>query len=139
MQGFQDDFLQRRIAYAVRGTGLAVLVGGANVVDVLFIPCWNGFTHHTCAALATEYHAAEKLYRILVGACAGVQAEHFLNAAKIGAVDDRFVVILNDDPFALRFCETLMHLVARSSSLTLRQNADVDRIFEDADNGTGRP
>ena len=112
---------------------------GADVVDILFIAGGNGFAHHVCAALAAEHHAAEKLHGAVAGAAAGIQRERLLYAVKVPALNDSFVGVRNDCPFAFRLCDALSHLVAGCGFFSLNEYACVDRIFQDTQHGVGRP
>ena len=70
---FQHDICKRLVTHPVGRAGSILLVGGADVVDILFIAGWDGFAYHACAALSAEHHAAEKLHGAVAGAAAGIQ------------------------------------------------------------------
>ncbi len=109
---FQHDISKRLVTHPVGRTGFVLLVRRADVVDILFISGGDSLAHHACAALAAEHHAAEKLHRAVAGAAAGIQRELLLYAVKVPALNDSFVGVRNDCPFAFRLCDALSHLVA---------------------------
>ena len=118
---------------------LILLMGGADIVHILLIPCGNGLAYHACAAIAAENHSAEQSDRLTARAAAGIAFQHFLNAVKINLGDNRFMAVLDDRPLALIFGNALVDFIAWRGLLALYKNTGVDGVLQDTDDRSRRP
>ena len=109
------------------------------IINVLLALDRVGFPGHTSAAAATYQQAGEQINRFVIGSRSGVQMGNLLNQIKIPLLDDRFMGVLNADPFFSRFMDNVFQLVIVSFLPSLQQNAGVGFLLQDTDYSTGGP
>ena len=108
-----------------------MLIGRANIVDVLFGFGWDCFTDHRLLAVTAEQKTGKQMRLILIGRTAHIPFHHGFDSHKVFVGDQCFVGIFNLDPLSLILALHDADFVVGSSALALCQNADIDFIGED--------
>ena len=136
---FQYDFFQHCVPNRMAETGFIVLMCGTDIVHILFLARGNSFTDHRRPALTADNHAGEQFHGLPADTGAGVQCKYTLDALKVIAVNDGFMVVRNNGPFLLGLMNQLFNLIAGSGYTPLLQNADIGGIFQNTQYHPGAP
>ena len=120
---------------AMRAARPAVLIGGADVVDILFRLRRDGLADHWLLTVSAEQEAGKQMRFVLIGRTAHIPLHHDLDCHEVLVGHKSFMRIFYLDPLGFILAFHNADFVVGSAALALRQNADINLVGENTLDG----
>ena len=135
MNGTEDLLFNLFCGDAVRAARPAVLIGGADVVDILFRLRRDGLADHWLLTVSAEQEAGKQMRFVLIGRTAHIPLHHDLDCHEVLVGHKSFMRIFYLDPLGFILAFHNADFVVGSAALALRQNADINLVGENTLDG----